>query len=172
MNIILIRHGITRGNLEKRYIGITDESICKREFYRLKRRDYPLAEIVISSPMRRCIETAQIIYGGFDDIFDGLAECNFGEFENKNYEELKDNPQYQDWLDSGGTLAFPGGESMETFSDRCVCAFTQAVEKYKRNNTLAFIVHGGTVMAIARSILGGNFYDYHLKNGEYMLLSL
>ena len=36
----------------------------------------------------------------------------------------------------------------------------------------AFIVHGGTIMAIAKKYLGGDFYDYHLKNGEYMVLSL
>ena len=28
MKVILIRHGATMGNQEKRYIGITDEALC------------------------------------------------------------------------------------------------------------------------------------------------
>ena len=28
MKIVLIRHGATAGNIEKRYIGITDEDLC------------------------------------------------------------------------------------------------------------------------------------------------
>ena len=28
MKIVLIRHGATKGNLEKRYIGRTDEDLC------------------------------------------------------------------------------------------------------------------------------------------------
>jgi bisphosphoglycerate-dependent phosphoglycerate mutase len=28
MKIVLIRHGATAGNIEKRYIGITDDDLC------------------------------------------------------------------------------------------------------------------------------------------------
>lgn len=39
-------------------------------------------------------------------IIEELAECDFGEFENKNYKELEGNPHYQEWIDSNGTLPF------------------------------------------------------------------
>lgn len=35
-----------------------------------------------------------------------FRECDFGIFEGKNYEELKENRDYQRWLDSGGVLPF------------------------------------------------------------------
>ena len=48
---------------------------------------------------------------------------DFGQFEGKNYEELKDNPDYQKWIDSNGTLPFPGGESREQFIRRSMEGF-------------------------------------------------
>ena len=89
MEAILIRHGITNGNIEKRYIGTTDEPLIDSEKERLRKNIYPDADIIIISPMKRCIQTAEIIYGKYDDIFDGLKECDFGKFENKIILTLK-----------------------------------------------------------------------------------
>lgn len=59
--------------------------------------------------MIRCRETAEILFPGKRfRIIDQLAETDFGDFENKNYRELAGNPQYQQWVDSGGNLPFPG----------------------------------------------------------------
>ena len=57
-----------------------------------------------------------------------LAECDFGEFENKNYKELSDNPHYQEWIDSNGTLPFPGGESKEECADRNLKGFDEVLK--------------------------------------------
>ncbi len=172
MKIILIRHGKTEGNIKGRYIGKTDEPLCEEGINEIRKNTYPKADFVISSPMLRCRQTAEIIYGKIDYIENDLRECDFGEFENKCFEELKDNPDYLKWMESGGTISFPGGESREVFSKRCVEAFERLIFKYSDLNTIAFVVHGGTVMAAAQKYLGGDFYDCQLKNGEYMLLSL
>ena len=55
MEAILIRHGITNGNIEKRYIGTTDEPLIDSEKERLRKNIYPDADIIIISPMKRCI---------------------------------------------------------------------------------------------------------------------
>ena len=81
---------------------------------------YPAAELVYVSPMKRCRETASLIYPTLTQREEPLLrECDFGDFENKNYLELNGNPDYQAWVDSGGTLPFPGGESREAFQERC-----------------------------------------------------
>jgi broad specificity phosphatase PhoE len=73
-------------------------------------------DTVVSSPMKRCVQTAEIYFPGQEPVIqEKLRESDFGLFENKNYEELKDEPEYQKWLDSGGTIPFPGGESHEAF---------------------------------------------------------
>lgn len=61
-HIFLIRHGATPGNLEGRYIGRTDESLSETGRDEILRRQYPPVDIVFTSPMRRCLETASLIY--------------------------------------------------------------------------------------------------------------
>jgi len=48
------------------------------------------------------------------------TEMDFGAFEGHNYQELSGDPAYQRWIDSGGTLPFPEGESREEFIRRSV----------------------------------------------------
>lgn len=168
MKIIFIRHGKTNGNLEKRYIGRTDETLCSVGEKEIASRNYPSADIVISSPMKRCVQTSRLIYPDKTiKIYDGLCECDFGDFEGKNYIELSENPDYQKWIDSGGTMPFPNGESHEDFVGRCVMTFENAVYDNREYSTVAFVVHGGTIMSILEkyAIPKKSFYDYQVKNG-------
>ena len=125
MKVYLIRHGETEGNREKRYIGRTDEPLCEEGVELLKRNEYPEAERIYISPMLRCRQSAEIIYPDREyEIVDTLRECDFGLFENKNYQELDGNPLYQKWIDSMGTLPFPEGESREDFTEVAVFELT------------------------------------------------
>ncbi len=160
--IVLIRHGMTNGNKQRRYIGTTDESLCDMECLK---RVYPDVGLVVSSPMKRCIETADFIYPNVNRIvIDDLRECDFGFFENKSYEDLKKNTAYRRWLESMGKMPFPGGEAHNDFKKRCVRGFKKAIEENSETD-IAFVIHGGTVMAIMNYIFGGLFYDYHVLNG-------
>lgn len=83
--------------------------------------EYPDCKRIVSSPMKRCVQTARFIYPDKPiEICEKLRECDFGDFENKSYEDLKDNADYQKWLDSSGTMPFPNGEAHEDFVNRCV----------------------------------------------------
>lgn len=102
---------------------------------------------------------------------------DFGEFEGKNYIELQKNPNYQAWIDSNGTLPFPGGESREAFIKRCEQGFYRMLigikgrlqkmdEKQPASKiTAGAVVHGGTIMAILSSFYGGDYFDHQVKNG-------
>ena len=105
MIIVLIRHGMTEGNVSRRYIGITDENLCPKgqEILNenIKNRMYPMADIVFSSTMKRCVQTAKIIYPEKDILKEELLkECDFGIFEGKNYMELSDESLYQQWIET------------------------------------------------------------------------
>lgn len=170
MNLIFIRHGETNGNIQKRYIGKTDEPLCRKGKENLKSRTYPECDIVVSSPMKRCIETADIIYPTKNKIVcEDLRECDFGNFEGKNYIELSNDKEYQSWIDSGGKISFPNGESIEEFCDRCICAFIDTISGLNKNETVAFVVHGGTIMALMEkyAVPHKDYYDYMIGNGEY-----
>lgn len=137
MELVMIRHGRTKGNTENRYIGTTDEPLLASEAERLSakrklleemRMDHP--DILLVSPMRRCLETAAILFPESEPVIvPDFRECDFGEFENKNYQELSGNVDYQHWIDSGGRLPFPGGESMSSFQERVCRAFDRVVRE-------------------------------------------
>lgn len=111
MRVYLIRHGTTSGNLEKRYVGSTDEPLTADAVAWVKknRRRYPVPQQTVTSPMKRCVATSALLFPGIPtETKEGLRECSFGEFEYKNYQELTGNEAYQRWIDSGGELPFPG----------------------------------------------------------------
>ena len=76
MKIILIRHGMTEGNLKRRYIGTTDEDLINTDCLK---GDYPKCERVVASPLKRCIQTAEYIYPNVDiEICDKLKAWRSG----------------------------------------------------------------------------------------------
>ena len=100
--------------------------------------------------MMRARETAEILFPGqVLCVQEGLQETDFGDFEYKNYEELKENPAYQAWIDSGGQMMVPNGESGAGFRHRCCRAYEQCVRdaQEKGAQRIAIVCHGGTIMS-------------------------
>lgn len=188
MRIYLIRHGITKGNREHRYVGSTEEALlpeAEEALLSLKERlekNVCRKRHLLVSPMLRCRQSAEILFPGEKQtVVKDFRECDFGEFEYKNYEELNGNTDYQRFLDSMGEAPFPGGESKKEFSERCSRAFEREIrrllsEERNRKEELnlqemqeAFlIVHGGTIMAILDRFSDPHrdYYDWQIRNGE------
>lgn len=177
--LAMIRHGGTQANEEHRYLGRTDESLSESGIKALRSFQagnvYPEVEYLFTSPMKRCIETAKILYPGLCPlIIPEWEEMDFGRFEYKNYEELKEDRQYQAWIDSGGTLPFPEGEGRENFILRCKRGLQRmsfilsqrAGEQEGHFIHVGMIVHGGTIMALLSSCDGKDYFDYQVLNGR------
>ena len=67
MKLWLIRHGMTKGNQEHRYVGATDEGLLPEEKERLQARAADMnlhPSVVFVSPARRCRETAACLFPG------------------------------------------------------------------------------------------------------------
>lgn len=182
MKIIMIRHGATKGNKEGRYVGWTDEGIThdsKRlleEWHEKDRIFFKVTDVVIS-PLLRCRQTADILFPGRAAIeVPELRECNFGDFEYKNYKELNGNPVYQRYIDSNGETGFPNGETKAQFQNRCIKGFCNVMKRYEESapDMVAFVVHGGTVMALldAYSSPHKDYYEWHIHNGEGLIMDL
>ena len=170
LRLVLLRHSFTEGNLQKRYVGVTDEPLCPQGIRFLEEHFYPETEHIFVSPMLRCVQTARLIYPKQPfHIIEELAECDFGDFENKNYLELSDNPDYQKWVDSGGILPFPNGESRETFRWRSLKGFERAVYfcLNKKAKSATIVTHGGNIMSILEEYASSpkSYYQWHVENG-------
>ena len=172
-------------NLEKRYLGRTDEPLAPEGRLEIEQL-YPCsqnADIIFVSPMKRCIETAEIIFAKKDPAeyvrIYNWREIDFGLFEGKNYSELNGNPAYQAWIDGGGQAGFPEGEDVpgfrarvqqgfELFLDICGEYIKKAgcVRDGSVDLTTSAVVHGGTIMAIVSGLTGRDYYEYMCENGK------
>ena len=197
MKIYFIRHGKTKGNIERRYVGTTDEGLVEgKQEALVKLKTNLLTELltveeIYVSPLRRCVETGSFLFPEARQILvDGFRECDFGDFEYKNHNELIDNPVYQQWLHAGGEITFPGGESKESFQSRVVESFlslmredgfysslstNEAISQGSGNRkigneekTIFMVVHGGTIMSILDrfSVPHKDYFDWQVGNGE------
>ena len=185
MKIIFIRHLPTPGNEKRQYIGSTDEDLSRGAMERFRKMQpdnregiYPPVQYVIASPLKRCIRTAELIWPGQEILIEPmLRECDFGAYERKTYEELKNEPEYIRWMESGGMTAFPGGEDQTGFRRRCADGVKQWIGRLLEKDaaSAAFVVHGGTIMAALEALAklpeqdsgdpGGNFYRWQAENG-------
>ena len=174
ISVVFIRHGATKGNLEKRYIGKTDEPLCDigvAQALRLKEHKFPDERIYIS-PMKRTVQTAELIFPDKKYLaVEDFRETDFGIFEGKNAQELSGSSEYFKWVDSMCTLPIPGGEDIAEFKKRCVDAFGKITDSLPDGSEVSFVVHGGVIMAIMEAFCdsGAGFYDYHIKNGDFLI---
>lgn len=153
-HIYLLRHGMTEGNKEGRYVGRIDLPLTvegERELKEMREKyAYPWGEAFFSSPKMRCLRSLELLYPGEEpQIVDDLAECDFGDYEGKTFAELKDDREYQKWA-SGNEDCPPNGESSKAFALRCCAAFEKIVDElmHSGNSTAVIMAHGGTIMSI------------------------
>lgn len=166
MKIYFVRHYKTLGNLQKKYIGSSDEDLFEPE----KQQLISLPKIkTYSSPMLRCKQSCELLHLNEYTVIKDLRETNFGEFEGKTYEDLKDNLHYRNYIDGKEELIL--GENKNDFKNRCLNAFFEITCNHQKNDTIIIVCHGGTIMAIMEKLeknqLG--FYGYQIKNGTAYL---
>lgn len=153
MEVILMRHGTTQGNLEGRFIGVTDVPLhpSGEELARRVGAGLPPVDHVYRSPLLRCRQTADLLWPGTAQTeLPGLRETDFGPFEGKNHAELKDDPLYQQWLASAPDFDVPAGERTEDCADRAEAALEELVRDAARQGftRVGVVSHGGTLMAL------------------------
>jgi len=148
MTIYLIRHGSTTAGENHLYCGSSNVPLSDNGRALLTKADFT-PDVLISSPLMRCIETSQILFPNTKiKISSELREMDFGRFELHSYEQLKTDTQYIDWItDETGDYVCPGGESKNSFFDRISKTFVREVSLLNCN-TAAFVLHGGVIGAI------------------------
>lgn len=149
MLIVLLRHGETAYNAQRRYQGKSDIPLSARGKARLRAADFA-PDVVFVTALCRTAQTAAAIFpGARQAVEDDLREMDFGDFEGKTYGELKDDPAYRAWLASGGEAACPNGEGKAAFCARVCRAFERLVDDALARGAkrLVIVAHGGTQMA-------------------------
>ncbi len=192
--IVLIRHGITTGNIRRLYYGSTDVPLAEKGIQKIKENKevglYPSSPDAeyYTSGMLRTEQTLQLIYGDKPhEKISALRELDFGDFEMKTYEELNSRPEYRDWCNTceDGTPP-PNGEGIKDFNKRVWGGFQELKTKHEllmlklRNREKKAmsicICHGGVICAILNSIwpekYSDNFYQWIPDPGHGYILRL
>lgn len=174
--IYFIRHGQTKYNVEGRFVGSTDLPLTengRKNIYDLwhERSKHIDKEVIYSSPMKRCIETAHIIFPDEHlEIIKNMREMNFGVFEGKTHDELMDMQAYRNFRATSGKEKIPHGESGIEFGMRVLKGFFEIIGHMNKNSyeTAALICHGGVIMAIFSMLCeeSDDIYYYHRDNGQ------
>ena len=171
MSIYLIRHGKTEANERRLYCGSTDLHLSEAGREELRSLVYAITpERFVTSGMKRTDETLRILFGNVPFSVDTrFREVDFGDFEMKSYEMLKDDPAYQRWLTGDNERNVPpGGESGVQMTRRVLEAFSELPDG------TALITHGGVIAAIMASLFpqeGKHRYQWQSANGRGYELS-
>ena len=151
--IHFIRHAISEANEEGRYSGISESPVSARGRRELMAKAsefvYPPADKVYVSPLRRCIETAAFLYPeGYARVVPELREMNFGDFEGKRALDIKDLPEYKEFLKGGLDNPPPNGESLRHVVQRCYEGLDFIINDMMKNGygSAAVVTHGGIIM--------------------------
>ena len=173
MKLILIRHGMTEANEKHLYCGSTDLPLSEAGRAALARRSLPaLADLrIVTSGLLRCEQTLEALYGDVPHKTDAaFREMDFGAFEMRSYEQMKDEPAYLEWI-SGENEAnvCPGGESGNQMKAR-VLAGIERLRADGRDTIL--VTHGGVIAAIMANLFPNenrNLYQWQpVPGGGYI----
>lgn len=166
MRLYLIRHGKTEANERRLYCGSTDLPLSDAGREELQKLHYDIPNVrFLSSGMRRANETLELLFGDVPyDADPRFREVDFGRFEMRGYDELKDAPAYQRWLAGDNEANVPPeGESGAQMKRRVMAALSEI-----REDT-CLVTHGGVIAAIMAELFpeeGKNRYQWQPKNGR------
>ena len=160
--LLLVRHGNTELNSAERYWGHTDVRLSAaglKQAERLRRR---LADekigAVYSSDLSRARVTAEIIASGrHSEVITcaELREINFGELEGLTFAQVSQlYPEVAKlWVERSPKLKYPGGESIEEFSNR-VSQFLSRLEKHTPQETILIVAHSASLRILVSYLMG------------------
>lgn len=162
MRLILIRHGEIEGiGSVHKYQGRADRSLSQAgakqaEALAGRLKEEPIS-VIYSSGLKRTIETAMAIARPHNlpvNPWDCFNEIDFGDWEGKSLEEIKEkDPEiYRKWL-NGEEFSPPGGESVSDLKHRVIKGL-EVILKRKAEGTTLLAAHGGPIKIILAHFLG------------------
>jgi probable phosphomutase (TIGR03848 family) len=170
---LLIRHGRTTSNANRTLagwtegVGLDDIGRGQAEDLAERLRGMPIRAIV-SSPLQRCVETAQILARALvDDVTvqtdERVGECRYGAWTGGSLEELAKEPLWRLVQDQPSAARFPDGEK---FMGESICEMqargVQAVRdidarvkaEHGPGALWALVSHGDVIKSILADAVG------------------
>jgi ribonuclease H / adenosylcobalamin/alpha-ribazole phosphatase len=165
--LLLVRHGVTAHTVDKRFSGglgggnpgLTDEGLAQVR----ATADWlaPLSDqidVVVSSPVRRTQESAEIIgarLGRPVSVEDGLAEMEFGTWDGLTFAEIRERfpDDLEAWLGAPDMTPGGHGESLLAVQKRVLASRDRLLEEHAGRTVLA-VSHVTPIKVLVADALG------------------
>jgi len=141
--LLLLRHGETEWSRSGKHTSRTELELTETGRQQAKVTAEALAElnldnpVVISSPRRRALVTAELAGLTVDEVSPLLTEWDYGEYEGLTTQEIRETvPGWLIWTHGGD-----GGESVQQVSGRADRAVELALQ-HMESRDVVFIGHG------------------------------
>jgi probable phosphoglycerate mutase len=178
--LILVRHGVTKHSIEKRFSGRSDPDLIDEGVEQATRAARRIADLepidaVISSPLRRARQTAAKIADMVDlpvTIEDRIMETDFGDWDECTFAEVGErwSAELADWL-ADPAIAPPGGESFEVVARRVRQARDRILAKHARQ-TVVLVSHVSPIKILVQLALGAPMSALHRMHLDQASLSV
>jgi alpha-ribazole phosphatase len=162
MRLILVRHGETMYNAQRRFTGQSDVPLNALGKWQSAALGECLAtehlDVIVTSDLERTRVTGSAIALNHrlpiqEDI--DLRELAFGEWEGYTYDEVlaRDANLAALWRADPSKYAPPGGETVAQLRDRCARALERWQTQYPEASVL-WVTHGGLIGVLLCHVLG------------------
>jgi len=165
MKLILIRHGETEWNKQRRIQGCrSDTRLSPKGLEQADRLAAVLRkeriDAIYASPMKRASETAQIIAEACKlpvHVFNELREIDAGELDGLFERELAGpyETAWKEFRNGNASTPLPGGESLQDLQKRTSWAVDRMLEKHI-DGTVVVVAHLLANLVIVCQVLGIN----------------
>lgn len=178
VELVIMRHGATKGNEERRYVGAVDAPLtplgCAQA---VTAGIHPEVDRVYVTTLQRSQQTAAICFPCAEQIIvDGLQEMDFGVFAGRSADEMVDDPEYRAWVDGNCEGQCPQGESRAQAMTRISRAMGKLILNAQKagERRVILVAHGGTMMAAldrhAVDNPGRDYWSWNVPNCEGYVL--
>ena len=167
MRLILVRHGETEWNRQRRVQGLSNLELNETGRKQAEALGRALrnekVNAIYTSPLRRAQETARAIsrFHNIDlEILDGLKELDVGEVDGMTYEDMKihHGEFFTRWMTDFTSVRLPGGGFLPELRDQCCTAIQDIVKKERRlesdDRVAVVVTHFFPIMCIICNSMG------------------
>jgi probable phosphomutase (TIGR03848 family) len=122
-------------------------------------------DAIVSSPLERCRQTADVISGGRQpppafELDDRLGDVRYGDWTGRSFKELNRLPAWRRIHQDASSFRFPNGEALHEMGARSVAAVRDWNERLGPDATYALVSHADPIRAILADALGLAFGAY------------
>lgn len=163
--VLLVRHGLTAANADGVLAGWTPgvdlDERGREQAQTLAARLAPVSlAAVVTSPLERCRQTADLLAGGRADlqvsVDERVGECRYGDWTGQPLKKLARDSLWKQVQTHPSGVTFPGehGESLRETQTRAVSALREWNDRLGENATYLVCSHGDVIKAVVADALG------------------